>query len=275
MSLSQLARKSLFVILVTLVPTAIANCQSSSSARQTAQSQSKPSSAGPVTMTECEGTNNCATWTFLGKQGNGQWPSGEMANLTVEDFDADTVVIDRADSTGNSAGLTATYRGTRHGNRIGGEYTSSWPGHWDKQEGNWYATIGKAPQSIPMVMHICIRCDTGMGGTATWDKDHYLILPDVPGQRTVLTVESFTSQSVILHRTNSGRYPGTAVLTGQISAQGNSIVNGIQTSPDGSSHPFQAAWGTAINTVSGTRGADPVVVARPVFCYGWFFVVCE
>jgi hypothetical protein len=263
--------KSVPVVLAIFTLATIVNGQSSSSSR-TAQ---QPQAAGPVTMTECEGTNNCATWTFLGTQGNGQWPSGETANLSVEKFDADSVVIRRADSTGGSAGLTAVYKGTRHGNRIGGEFTSSWPGHWANQEGNWYATIGKAPQSIPMIMHLCIRCDTGMGGTATWDKDHYLVLPDVPGQRTVLTVETFTPQSVILHRTNSGRYPGTAVLTGQISAQGNSIVNGIQTSPDGSSHPFQAAWGTAINTVSGTRGPDPVVVARPVFCYGWFFVVCE
>src|ERR1700685_468365 len=81
--------------------------------------------ATPVTMSECEGTNNCATWTFLGTQGNGQWPSGEVANLAVEHSDASTVVIRRADSTGPSAGLTAVYKGTRHGDRVSGEYTSS------------------------------------------------------------------------------------------------------------------------------------------------------
>lgn len=70
---------------------------------------SKPKTAVPVTMTECEGTNNCATWTFLGAQGNGQWPSGEVANLSVERYDANSVVIGRADSTGSSAGLTAVY----------------------------------------------------------------------------------------------------------------------------------------------------------------------
>jgi hypothetical protein len=205
------------------------------------QAPPKSGASATVTMTECEGTNNCATWTFLGKQGNGQWPSGDTANLSVEHFDADSVVIHRADSTGPSAGLTAEYRGTRKGDRIAGEFTVMRPGEANSVTGNWYATIGQAAQSLPTVMHICIACSTGMGGTATWDKDHYLILPDVPGQRTVLTVESFTPQSVVLHRINSGRYPGTAILTGQISAQGNSILNGIQTSPDGTTRSFQAA----------------------------------
>jgi hypothetical protein len=237
---------------------------------------SNAKAASPVTMTECEGTNNCATWTFLGTQGNGQWPSGEIASLSVEHFDNDTVVIRRADSTGPSAGLTAVYNGTRHGERIGGEFTSSWPGHWNAKKGNWYATIGTSAQSLPTVMHWCIDCANGQGGTLVWENDHYLNLNDVPGQTTILTVESFTPQSVVLHRVNSGRYPGTAVLTGQIPAQGNSIVNGIQTSPNGQTKGFRAAWGTAISTLPGSRRADPVVVTRPVVCYAWFFgIVCQ
>jgi hypothetical protein len=263
------------IVLATFTLASISYGQSAQ-AQKAAPAPPKPQASVPVTMTECEGTNNCATWTFLGKQGNGQWPSGEVANLTVESLDGDAVVIHRADSTGSAAGLTAIYKGTRHGERIGGEFTSSWPGHWDDKAGNWYATIGKNSVSLPTVMHMCIDCAHGMGGTATWENDHYLILPDVPGQRTILTVESFTRQAVILHRTNSGRYPGTAVLTGQISEQGNSIVNGIQTNPDGQTRTFQAAWGTAINSVPGTRGPDPVVVVRPVVCYPWFFtIVCQ
>lgn len=242
----------------------------------TTQQSSKPQGSAPVTMTECEGANNCATWTFLGTQGNGQWPSGETANLSVERVDAASVLIRRADSTGPSAGLTAVYKGTRNGDRIDGEYTSSWPGHWETKSGNWYATVGKAAQSPPTVMHWCVRCETGLGGTLVWENGHYRELNDVPGQTTILTVESFTRQSVILHRTNSGLYPGTAVLTGQISEQGDSIVNGIQRQPNGQTHPFRAAWGTAINTIPGTRGQEPVVVARPLVCFSWFFtLVCE
>lgn len=119
------------------------------SAQKAAQAP-KSQVAAPVTMTECEGVNNCATWTFLGAQGNGQWPSGEIANLTVERSDNDSVVIRRADSSGSSAGLTAVYTGTRHGDRVGGEFTSPWPGHWESKGGNWYATLEKAPRALPV-----------------------------------------------------------------------------------------------------------------------------
>jgi hypothetical protein len=270
-------RKALGILsaaLATVVVAATSFGQTAQPSKKLTESVPKPKAASPVTMTECEGTNNCATWTFLGSQGNGQWPSGEVANLTVENFDADTVVIRRADSTGASAGLTAVYKGTRHGDRIGGEFTSSWPGHWDDKAGNWYATIEKNSVSLPTVMHWCIGCTNGIGGTLKWENGHYLALSDVPGQTTILQVESFTLQSVVLHRINSGPYPGTAELAGQISAQGNTI-NGIQTDPEGRTKTFRAAWGSAIDTLPGTRGAEPMVVARPVVCYGWFLIVCQ
>jgi hypothetical protein len=73
--------------LVTLVPVVLATfalanvsySQNTLPSRSAAQTPSKSKTAVPVTMTECEGINNCATWTFLGTQGNGQWPSGEVA----------------------------------------------------------------------------------------------------------------------------------------------------------------------------------------------------
>jgi len=84
------------------------------------KSPTNPQTPSPITMTECEGTNNCATWTFLGTQGIGQWPSGEISNLNVEHFDDNSVSIRRADPIGPSTGLTALYTGTRHGDRVGG-----------------------------------------------------------------------------------------------------------------------------------------------------------
>ncbi len=63
-----------------------------------------------------------------------------------------------------------------------------------------------------------------------------------------------------MHRTDVRPYPGKAVLTGQLSPDGKSIVNGkIQWTY----HPccglstgrFQAAWGSAIDTVPGTDGS--------------------
>jgi hypothetical protein len=228
----------------------------------TAPSQSK---ATPVTMTECEGVNNCATWTFLGTKGNGQWPSGEVANLSVEKFDAGSVVIRRADSTGPSAGLTAIYTGTRHGERVGGEFTSSWRGHWQSKSGNWYATIGKAPSSLPLVMHFCGQhCKT-----LVWDDGQYVHHSSDAVE--IWVVESFTPASVVIHRTDSNGFGG--VYTGQMSPEGNRIINGtFNGRPDG----YKLTWGTALNSVPGDDGPGRPAAVRPLICYGWFLgVICQ
>lgn len=238
--------------------------QTSQPAKKANQAPSQ-SPATPVTMTECEGVNNCATWTFLGTQGNGQWPSGEIANLSVEKFDADTVVIRRADSTGPSAGLTATYTGTRNGDRIGGEFLSSWPGHWKSKPGNWYATIGKAPNSPPLVMHFCAQyCKT-----LVWENGRYVHGSN--GVFDIWTVESFTPASVIIHRTDVNGFGG--VYTGQMSPEGNRIINGtFNGRPDG----YKLTWGTALNTIPGDGGPAPPVAVRPMVCFGWFLgVICQ
>ena len=242
------------------------------------QGKSNPGAPTPVTMTECEGTKACGTWTFLGSQGNGQWPSGETANLSVEHFDADSVVIRRADPTGPSAGLTAVYRGTRRGDRIEGEFTAAHPGREESVTGDWHATISKTPQNLPMLMHMCIRCESGMGATLVWENGHYRNVAALAGESEIFTVESFTRESVILHRTDHGLHEGEAILKGRISEQGNSIVDGVQRwigNPN-SDHEFHAAWGDAISTVPGSRAPDPVVIARPVVCFPWFFtIVCQ
>jgi hypothetical protein len=239
-----------------------------------ARTQSNSKVAVPVTMTECEGTNNCATWTFLGGQGNGQWPSGEMANLSVEHFDADTVVIRRADSTGPSAGLTAVYNGTRHGDRIGGEFTSSWPGHWNNMSGNWYATIGKAAQSPPTVMNFCTTPFKNCF-TFTWNNGRYDAIAG-NGQIATVTVESFTPESVVLRMTQpSGNW---SVSTGKISSAGNSILNGDWLDRQGSTGHFAAAWGAALRDIPGAQyQVQPQQrVVAPVVCFPWFFsMVCQ
>jgi hypothetical protein len=275
------------VVLATFALTTVSYGQSTQSSQNAAQAPSKSQTAVPVTMTECEGTNNCATWTFLGGSGNGHWPSGEIANLSVERSDANSVVIRRADSTGVSAGLTAVYTGTRHDDRVGGEYTSSWPGHWDNKSGNWYATVEKNPIGPPSVMHWCaLHCGTWtLDKGAPFDKPHYG--SEASGQ--IVVVENFTRESVVMKRTDYGPYPGTAVLTGQLSSDGNSVVAG---KIEWTYHPccgtsvdnFTAAWGTALNTVPASdaerdRGKPPQprpqVVVRPAVCVPWFFtIVC-
>jgi hypothetical protein len=236
--------------------------------------------AVPVSMTECEGINDCATWTFLGKQGNGQWPSGEMANLAVESLDGDKVVIQRADSTGASAGLTATYTGTRHGNRVGGEFTSSWPGHWTKKEGDWYATIDRQSAIRPEVMHFCgLGCDT-----LRLRGDHYV--GDTGG---IWTIVSFTPESVILNRVDPNGWTG--FFKGQISSDGNHLVNTVMGfhpyTPDSASdgntphNTFNITWGNALNSIPGSGPAPghPVYPQSPTVvavCVPWFFtIVCR
>jgi hypothetical protein len=266
------------IVLVIFGLTTVSYGQNSQSAKSSAKSQSQP--ASPVTMTECEGTNNCATWTFLGTQGNGQWPSGEIANLSVQRFDDNSVVIHRADSTGSSAGLTATYTGKRHDDRIGGEFTSSWPGHWDSKSGNWYATIEKIPQGLPRTMRVCANPnDWSVCSTWTWVNGHYDGWREW-GAIATMTVESFTRDSVVIRRADTGPpgpgHPGagfTMVYRGTISSQGNSILDGVSTANNGSVGPFRAYWGEPIRDLpSGpNRALRPVVV-----CYPWFFgVVCS
>ena len=241
------------------------------------QEKLKPSAPISLTMTECEG-NACGTWAFLGSQGNGQWPSGETATLSVQHFDADSVMIRRADSNGPSAGLTAVYRGTRHGDRIAGKFTATLPGQKDSVTGDWQATIEKAPLNLPMLMHVCIQCESGMGATLVWENDHYKNAAALPGESETFTVASFTRESVILHRTDYGLHEGEAILTGRISAQGNSIVDGVQRWIGNSrnDHEFHAAWGDAIGSVPGSRRPDPAVIARAVICFPWFStMVCQ
>jgi TPR repeat protein len=105
----------------------------------------------------------------------------------------------------------------------------------------------------PAVMHWCAQhCATWV-----WMDGRYVGEGTQHPERTPrcgVTVERFTRESVIMHRTDCAPYPGTAVLTGQLSADGNSIVNGIirwtwHPCCGLSSGPFQAAWGSAIGTV--------------------------
>jgi hypothetical protein len=255
-----------------------------------AQEQAVDAPEIPNRMSECEGDGNatCSVWTFTGAEGLGRWSNGASANLTVQQFDPGWVIIRRTDPSGTSAGLTGVYIGKLHGNRVEGTVTWRWPGHWNKEvQGTWYATFGEpgptgsapgpqertpqigqgaqpqvsqgtgkdeertVPPNIPRVMHWCsLHCTT-----LIWDHGHYTDA-SAPGN-AVWEIESFTPESVILHRTDYKPYPGTAVISGKISGQGNTIVNGTIT---WTYHPccglssgtFNAAWGAALGTVPGS-----------------------
>jgi hypothetical protein len=228
-------------------------------------------------MTECEGVNNCATWTFLGSQGNGKWPSGNEANLTVERFDANSVVIRRADSTGASAGLKATYTGTRHGKTLGGEVTTNWPGHIDNASGNWYATIESTPEGLPINMRMCAnKCNT-----LTWMADHYEVLRD--GEAApwgTIKVVQWGPESIRLfirakQPGSDGKY-AEGNITGKIAPAGNSIVEGRMAEYNLN---VSLSWGTAASGATAPSQQPPqtTVLVRPVaVCFPWFFgIVCD
>jgi hypothetical protein len=274
MTYFQYPKKWAAATLATLALTTVSYGQTPQSTQRSAAS-SRSQTAVPVTMTECEGPNRCATWTFLGSQGNGQWPTGEVANLIVENFNADTVAIRRADSTGLAVGLTALYKGTRHGDRIDGQFTSSWPGHWNSQTGDWYATIEKTTQGPPPVLRECLVPEYKWCWTYTWNNGHYDGVSD-RGNTATMTVISFSRDAVAWRHTSSPGY--VAEMTGKISGQGDHILNGDWWDNNGSSGHFIATWGAALRDLPASRASvQPTTPpARPVICYPWFFtIVCQ
>ena len=105
--------------------------------------------AVPANLFSCE-TAGCnaqspqyGQWTFMGTKGQATWSRLRVtAQLTVERYDADQVVIRRVDNIGPTQGLTAVYKGKINGSRIEGTSQYSWPGHpLDGQSFPWFATL--------------------------------------------------------------------------------------------------------------------------------------
>src|SRR5271165_3339703 len=71
-----------------------------------------------LTMAECEDTAGCSTWSFHDGHAQGRWNNGSIADLAIEKFDANLIVIRRRDDAGTVAGLRAIYSGHVHGDRL-------------------------------------------------------------------------------------------------------------------------------------------------------------
>jgi hypothetical protein len=96
----------------------------------------------PQKLYQCE-AGQCGTWVFNGATGEGQWPhGGAVAELTIEKFDFDGIIIHRRDVRGNTPGLTALYTGKIVGNQIKGEVTWTWSGFGGRSPHTvWGATV--------------------------------------------------------------------------------------------------------------------------------------
>jgi hypothetical protein len=112
------------------------------------------------------------------------------------------------------------------------------------------------PSGIPSVIS---EQEGPYSGTWTWNGSSY----DATwsnGAVAILQVKSFTTQSVVIDRTDTPQSTSaglTAIYTGQISKQGNSIINGsvTWTWPGVPGYPATGTW-TASWKVSTTPTAD-------------------
>jgi hypothetical protein len=110
-------------------------------------------------------------------------------------------------------------------------------------------TLGEpAPQTLPPVMHLCIAHCFAI----RWENGHYVNF--APQITSIYTVDSFTRGSLVMHRTDTGRVPLTAVLSGEISDDGNTIVNGkiVWTSGNTGEGLFRAGWRSGLDSVPGS-----------------------
>lgn len=151
---------------------------------------------------------------------------------------------------GTKAGLTATYTGNLRDNRLAGAFDSRYQGR--HESGNWYAVMDDLPGGLPRAMRFCgpARC-----GTLSWSGDHYIATYDDNSGHSVYTVETFTPEQIKMHRFEpDGK---TAVLTGRLSPEDNSIVDGRITWADGGVFPFTMTWGTAYSGTGASRATIP------------------
>jgi Sel1 repeat len=107
------------------------------------------------------------------------------------------------------------------------------------------------PANFPQVMRFC---GPAACATLTWNNGHYDAVYDRSSGTSTYTVERFTPEAVrIIRRESAGG--GTAVLTGRISARGDSVVDGRITWTAG-------ATGTFPYTMTWDLGRAPAAVAR-------------
>jgi hypothetical protein len=104
----------------------------------------------PIRLAECEAFLCGGLWTLNGHEGKAQWPNDVVAELSVERFDQEKVLIHRKDVAGPSLGATAVYTGVLHNLRVEGDVVYSWPGHWSESKtSKWAAALDPAGYAPP------------------------------------------------------------------------------------------------------------------------------
>jgi hypothetical protein len=215
---------------------------------QPLQRVAEPQSPAAVVVQECQGVNNCATWTFAKNSNNkkvglGKWPTGEEAVLELESVESDQVVITRTDVTGSRAGLTGVYKGTVQANGVGGTYSSFYKGQ--REDGNWYwvasqfagslqiaecegrgcAIVANDPRRSPVWTFSGSTSGTGAFGT---------------GMQPVV-LEHIDASSIQVRRTDTtGPWLGSAVYTGRV--EGSNVGGEVRYFEKGQTVPKIGEW---------------------------------
>ena len=74
----------------------------------------------PNAVEECETidlTTSCSTWQLMGNAFDARWRDGSIGHLKMEQS-LGQVVFEREDDSGTSAGMTVTYYGALHSDRV-------------------------------------------------------------------------------------------------------------------------------------------------------------
>ncbi len=231
---------TLRLILVMFPPFSSAQAQRPQPTTDTRRRLEEPS----VAVTECQGVDNCAMWTFARnnehrKIGLGKWRTGEEAVLELESAENNQVVVIRTDVTGSKAGLTATYRGTLEGNGVGGTYTSYFKG--EREDGHWYWLANQSAGNLRIT-----ECEGGNCGVFPPDAPIWTFSgADGTGAfgtgNQPLFLEHFDINTIQVRRTDtSGPWRGSAIYTGRIN--GNRISGEVRYFDPGRDQPRLGIW---------------------------------
>lgn len=229
-------------------------------------------------LSMCETSVRCATWTFHGRHGKGEWSTGEVAELTVEMFDGDQVTVSRRDIGGPTIGLNAIYVGTRANDRIVGTFQVMESRSGTAKPIQWTAKLAPIVPSLPKTMRSCITPEYAFCWTYHWNGREYDTISETDASVTrtgVVKVLNFSQDNVITWSELPNGY--WSINKGKISTEGQRIMDGTNYDSNGTNGTFMAVWGDAIEELPlSPKKARFLGTADLKECFSWFTgVICN
>jgi hypothetical protein len=181
------------------------------------------------------GPVNCYTYQYespVYRATNLRGNPNAYSTLTVQQFTRDSIALHRVDTENGKTVFETDIVGQMSpaGNSLvnGGPFRLTWGTAL-------HATDMSTPR--PEALRFCgpVNCYT-----YKYENGVYRALQLPTGVASTLTVQSFTKDSIALHRVDTvkGKDVFSTDITGQISSTGDSLVNG---------GPFRLTWGAALN----------------------------